>query len=182
MRIALAVLVLLLCTQSGGWAADAASAPAVTPSGVFVGHIARRSRAQDASPPVLACSPAWQKKVDLCDGQECGELYSQATQALRAEYEKFVSDLADPAPFVAAQINWVTYRDANWPGRQLRASGRSLPRRIELLADQVPCSGRMHTFRRVQRARGIHQARPVQSHPQELANGPTRKLTVANGR
>jgi len=113
MRIALAVLVLLLCTQSGGWAADAASAPAVTPSGVFVGHIARRSRAQDASPPVLACSPAWQKKVDLCDGQECGELYSQATQALRAEYEKFVSDLADPAPFVAAQINWVTYRDAN---------------------------------------------------------------------
>ena len=113
MRIALAVLALLLCTQSGGRAADAASAPAVTSSSVNVGHIARHGRAQDSAPQVLACSPAWQKKVDLCDGQECGELYSQATLALRAEYDKFVSDLADPAPFVAAQKSWMAYRDAN---------------------------------------------------------------------
>jgi uncharacterized protein YecT (DUF1311 family) len=114
MRMALAVLALFLCTQSGGWAADAASAPVGASSRVNVGHVARSNGpAQDAPTQILACSPAWQKKVNRCNGQECGELYSQATLALQAEYDKFVSDLANPAPFVAAQKSWVAYRDAN---------------------------------------------------------------------
>jgi hypothetical protein len=113
MRIAFGIIVLLLGGQPGAWAADAASAPAVSPSGIHAKHAARRSRTHDGSSHVLACSPAWQEKVDHCDDRECGELYSQATLALRAEYDKFASDLADPASFIEAQKIWENYRDAH---------------------------------------------------------------------